>query len=298
MTAEDAMKRMGAVTAEDAMKKEEVVAWAAAGKSIEGQNIAQVSEIAGTPEIIAGEKVATSEKAGIEKTGMERVEIEEVETEKNETEENETKKFATEKNATEITVTTGIENIAETGTKEETQAAKEPESEAEKPESAPTFVIKKATIKKALLCAAGLIAAIIFLVCCLGNAEIRDVKNGVLEDYNYGVSIGDALHKWFGGTEKWSSYSEDGVVYVMAHGMTKYTVTKKSQEQIFLFHHINDEYFVFDGAFDMSGDYLYMGNGDVDLFDLGDMIVYGLYEQTLKAAFGDKETLKKFMEQE
>ncbi len=289
MTVEDAMKRVGAVMAEDAtngidtvivedsMKRmeaitAEVVAQVAAGENVEGRNIAKVSEVVEISEIITGEKAGTAEKAGIGKTGMEKIE-------------------------TEKAVASETENIAEAETMEEMQAAKEPESEAAKPESAPTFVIKKTTIKKALFCTTGFVAAIILLVCCLGNAEIRDVKNGMLEDYNYGVSIGDALHKWFGGTEKWSSFSEDGVVYVMARGMTKYTATKKSQEQIFLFHH-NDEYFVFDGAFDTGGDYLYMGNGDVDLFDLGDMIVLGLYEQTLKAAFGDKEALKRFMEQE
>lgn len=156
------------------------------------------------------------------------------------------------------------------------------------------FVIKKTTIKKVLLGTAGFIAAVIFLVSCLGSAEIRGVKNGVLEDYNYGVSIGDALHKWFGGTEKWSSSSEGDVVYVMARGITKYTFSNKSQEQIFLFHYVNDEYFVFDGAFDSDGDYLYTGNEFLDALSFGDLLVSGAYNQTLRAAFGDEETLKRF----
>ncbi|MDE7209841.1 MAG: hypothetical protein K2O03_00165, partial [Lachnospiraceae bacterium] len=163
-------------------------------------------------------------------------------------------------------------------------------------ESEPTtFVIKRSTIKKALLSMTGFIVTIILLVCCIGNSEIRDVKNGVLEDYNYGISIGDALHEWFGGTEKWSSFSEDGVVYVMARGMTKYTANQKTQEQIFLFHHINTDYFVFDGAFDANGDYLYTGNEVLELLNFGDLIVRGLYEQTLRAAFGDKEALQRFI---
>lgn len=33
--------------------------------------------------------------------------------------------------------------------------------------------------------------------------EIRTVKNGVLRDYDYGITIGKALHNWFDGTEEW-----------------------------------------------------------------------------------------------
>lgn len=158
------------------------------------------------------------------------------------------------------------------------------------------FFIRKSTIKKILLGVAGFILLIILIVRYFSNRKINEVKDGVLADYNYGVCIGDALHEWFGGTEDWRDLSENGMDYVMVRGITSYTITGEWQEQIFLFRIIDSEHFVFEGAFDSNGDYLYMGSDNVDFSDFGSLLDWGVYKGMLHGAFGNKEVLERLRE--
>lgn len=158
------------------------------------------------------------------------------------------------------------------------------------------FIIGKSTIKKALFGLAGFILLIILIVRYFNNRKINEVKDGVLSDYNYGICIGDALHEWFGGTENWRDFSENGMDYVMVRGITSYTITGEWQEQIFLFRIVDSEHFVFEGAFDSDGDYLYMGTDNVDFSDFGSLLDWGVYKGMLHGAFGNKEVLEKLRE--
>lgn len=83
--------------------------------------------------------------------------------------------------------------------------ASSPQEENE-PAQGGTFVIRKSTVKKALLGVAGFILLIILMVHYFSNRRIHQVKEGVLSDYNYGICIGDALHQWFDGTEEWMRF--------------------------------------------------------------------------------------------
>ena len=136
--------------------------------------------------------------------------------------------------------------------------------------------------------------------------EIRTVKNGVLRDYDYGITIGKALHNWFDGTEDWMRDVIDGDTYVYAQGRTEYTISGQPETQTFIFRILDDEHFVFEGAYDKNGNLISTSNGNlyggfaVGLLD-GISSMFGgnsVYEILLRAAFGDEELMEKFRDKE
>ncbi len=146
-----------------------------------------------------------------------------------------------------------------------------------------------------------IIVAIFFLKSLFsGDPEINMVQNGVLNSYDYGIPIGDALHNWFHGTEEWDSFDSDGSTYVSVQGTTDYSIFQESERQTFLFRILDKEHFVFEGAYDSNGDFINSSNGNVILDSvfnpLNDLLSgFGggsMYEITLKAAFGDSTSLK------
>lgn len=129
------------------------------------------------------------------------------------------------------------------------------------------------------------------------GSNISRVKEGKLLAYDYGKSIGQALHKWFDGTEDWTTYSMDGKTYVECSGTTKHTVTGESEKERFLFViSDDDESFFFENAYDPSGYPIGSNTGDVagnlglGIYDsvLG-LFGYDTHSFLLEVAFGNPE---------
>lgn len=153
----------------------------------------------------------------------------------------------------------------------------------------------------------GFAVVILFLILivgsCTGNDKyIRMVKGSTLYAYDYGVSIGDSLHKWFVGTEQWDSYEDDGDIYVTVVGDCPYALTGTGERQAFCFEIIDKEHFQFLGAFNEEGTPICTDTGsDIVNAYVGAMLdwmspLYSVdfYEEALKAAFGNEESLEMF----
>lgn len=163
---------------------------------------------------------------------------------------------------------------------------------------------KKHRIKIKWLIAAGIVIILVFwLMSGNGpNAYIELVQGGVLEKYDYGICIGDALHEWFAGTEEWDCYEEDDNMYVVVTGSCPYALTEWNETQTFYFKIMDDEHFRFLGAYTDDGLTICSTSGSsaVDEFAysfidwVSPLYEIDFYEQALKAAFGDEEAMDIF----
>lgn len=135
------------------------------------------------------------------------------------------------------------------------------------------------------------------------SSEVTIVKGGVMDRYNYGQSIGDALDNWFGGTEDWYSYSSDGKTYVICEGYTSKTLTKQSEKQQFVFWIVDEDSgrFMFENAYDVDGYPICSQTGNIgsqlDLQIANEffgLFGYDIHQFAIEAAFGNKERLSYF----
>lgn len=161
---------------------------------------------------------------------------------------------------------------------------------------------KKRIIK--WLIVAGIILITFFWFVSGGGTDsyIEMVQDSVLNGYDYGVCIGDALHEWFAGTEEWDCYEEDGDTFVIATGSCPYALTNGNEEQRFYFKIMDDEHFRFLSAYTGDGSKICSSSGN----SVADELAYSfidwisplyeidLYEEALRAAFGDEEAMDIF----
>lgn len=155
----------------------------------------------------------------------------------------------------------------------------------------------------------GAAAVILILIWIVGGSSGKEkyismVKGSTLYAYDYGISIGDSLHRWFAGTEQWDSYEDDGDIYVTAIGDCPYSLTGTGERQMFSFEIVDKEHFKFTGAVNMDGEPICTDSGN-DILNayVGAVLdwmspLYNLdfYEEAVKAAFGNEESLEMFKE--
>lgn len=128
------------------------------------------------------------------------------------------------------------------------------------------------------------------------ESNISLVKDGKLIAYDYGTSIGQALHKWFDGTETWTTYTMDGKTYVECSGTTKQTVTGEPEKERFVFIVSDDDAFLFKDAYDTSGSPIGSNTGDaaanlgLGIYNsIAGIFGYDTHSILLEAAFGNPE---------
>lgn len=134
----------------------------------------------------------------------------------------------------------------------------------------------------------------------LFDSDIRGVKNGNLFSYDYGITIGDALHTWFDGDEEWTSYEKGGYTYVEAYGYSPYGLAGEEwQKFVFKMDEVDDR-FSFTGAYDGAERYIWSsGSNMYDDWSIGLLneiysyagVENATYELAIRAAFGDAESL-------
>lgn len=179
--------------------------------------------------------------------------------------------------------------------------AKEPQAAGEKKASSVSGRVLAFVRKRWKLLAAAAIA-LFALNILLADSDIDGIKHSTLTQYDYGVTIGDALHNWFAGTEEWDAYTDHGSKYVIVSGTCPYALQEGGEPQAFYFRVVDDEHFQFLYALDQYGDYIcsstgsYAGDAYLDVVTdvLGGYIGFDLYETALEAAFGSEEAMKMF----
>ena len=86
----------------------------------------------------------------------------------------------------------------------------------------------------------------------LRNGKINNVKNGTLENFFYGQTIGEALDTWFASSESWDVYEFRGETIVTAAGTAKLS-TGEEEWEVFKFKVTDDNDVVFIGAYNSDG---------------------------------------------
>ena len=147
----------------------------------------------------------------------------------------------------------------------------------------------------------GVIIALVALVLYLGSPDrnIEGIKSATLSGYDYGETIGDALHNWFGGTEEWYAMEDNGSSYVLVKGECQYLADIFEPTQVFVFRLTDDgTYFNLEDAYDENDDPIFTNTGNIaDSWVMEFDETYlgtNYHELAIKAAFGDEETLSAF----
>lgn len=155
-------------------------------------------------------------------------------------------------------------------------------------------------ISKILKIAIGIVGAILMILVIswlLTPDPIDMIQRSILNGYDYGKPIGQALNDWFDGSVTWDSYEENETTYVYARGYCPYAYDYDAN-QTFLFVIVDDEHFRFLEAVDSDGKPIFTNSSNcwdnwyADAYS-SLLSIFGssfdTYDMALQAAFGNQE---------